>query len=327
MGAGAGTLRGAIGDDIGDGMDLKQLQALVAIAEHGTFSSAAKALHTVQSNISSHVAHLERELGVTLVDRAANRLTDEGAVVVARTRRIQNELDAIRADVASLGADVTGNVRVGVIGTTARWLVPGLLESLRAEYPKVRAIVVEASTTSLMPQLLGGQLDLAVLNLPVDHAELSAESLFDEDLVVVTPADHALAERGEVSLVELSQYPLILSAPGTALRADIDLEAGRAGVQLCPLAELDGVRLMASLAFQGFGPAILPATAVPSWLNGPWRRVAVSGLPRRQVGLVRRRRGLPSTPAHALARVLRTVVRDQGSDHPGLHLTIEPDDA
>src|SRR5258708_39078279 len=68
-------------------MDLRQLAALVAVAETGTFSAAADVLHTVQSNVSTHVARLERELGVTLVDRAAGRLTEEGEAVVARARR------------------------------------------------------------------------------------------------------------------------------------------------------------------------------------------------------------------------------------------------
>ena len=73
-------------------MDLRQLASLVAVAETGTFSAAATNLHTVQSNVSTHVARLERELGVTLVDRSAGRLTGEGEVVVARARRIQAEL-------------------------------------------------------------------------------------------------------------------------------------------------------------------------------------------------------------------------------------------
>src|SRR5690242_292627 len=102
-------------------MDLRQLNALLAVAEHGSFSAAARALHTVQSNVSTHVARLERELGATLIDRATGGLTEEGEVVAARARRIQSELDALTADVASLHDEVAGAVRAGVIGTTARW--------------------------------------------------------------------------------------------------------------------------------------------------------------------------------------------------------------
>ena len=62
-------------------MDRKQLRALLAVADHRSFSAAARSLHTVQSNVSTHVARLERELGVTLIDRASNEPTDEGRVV------------------------------------------------------------------------------------------------------------------------------------------------------------------------------------------------------------------------------------------------------
>src|SRR5215212_6791639 len=108
-------------------MDLRQLTALVAVAETGSFSAAARALHTVQSNISAHVARLERELGVPLVHRASGTLTDEGLAVVARARHIQGELDALEADVASLRDEVSGTARLGCIGTSARWLVPLVL--------------------------------------------------------------------------------------------------------------------------------------------------------------------------------------------------------
>src|SRR3977135_836041 len=92
-------------------MDLRQLRALVAVADHGSFSAAARSLHTVQSNVSTHVARLERELGVTLVARAAGIITEEGLVVVERSRRIRAELDALSSDVASLRDEVHGMAR------------------------------------------------------------------------------------------------------------------------------------------------------------------------------------------------------------------------
>src|SRR5262245_27529697 len=153
-------------------MDLRQLAAIAAIADHGSFSAAAKALFTVQSNVSAHVARLERELGVTLVDRARGTLTEEGEVVVARARAIQHELDAIYADLASRGKEVAGDARLGVIGTTARWLVPLVLNALGAAHPRVRVIVVESPTTALLPQLATGQVDAAVVNLPVEDPDL-----------------------------------------------------------------------------------------------------------------------------------------------------------
>src|SRR5579862_5749797 len=162
-------------------MDLRQLNALVAVADRGGFSAAADALHTVQSNVSAHVARLEHELGATLFDRSAGRLTEEGETVVARARRVQAELDGLVADVVALRSDIQGECRVGLIGTTAQWLVPRLLRLMGDRHPLVHLVIVDATSTSLAPRLVAGALDLAVVNLPVPEPELVSEPLFDED--------------------------------------------------------------------------------------------------------------------------------------------------
>jgi len=99
-------------------MDLRQLAALVAVADTGGFSAAADSLHTVQSNVSSHVARLERELGVALVDRQGGRLTEEGAVVVARARRITGELEGVTFEELSYEGYGPGGVAIIVDALT-----------------------------------------------------------------------------------------------------------------------------------------------------------------------------------------------------------------
>lgn len=289
-------------------MEIRQLQALLAVAEHGSFSAAADALTTVQSNVSAHIARLEREVGATLVDRHAGRLTEEGVAVAARAERIAYELEALRADVAAIRHDVTGTARFGVIGTTARWLVPLVLQAMEAQHPKVGLVVVEATSTSLEPQLASGRLDLAVVNLPLPASDLVTEPLFDEDLVLCIGTDHPLAARDSVTLRELAEVPLLLPPRGVGFRDEIDAAASVSGVSLQTKAELDGIRLIASLAIGGFGAAILPATAIPVWLQGEWSVVPVTDLPPRRVGLAQRRRGLPSPAARALLEVIRGSV-------------------
>lgn len=300
-------------------MDLRQLAALVAVAETGTFSAAADALHTVQSNISTHVARLERELGATLVDRHGGRLTEEGELVVARARAVQAELEALAADVASLHQEVSGAVRVGMIGTAGRWLVPALLTSLEARHPKVHVTVLEGNTTSLVPQLLAGRVDLAVVNYPTTDPDVVVEPLFDEDLIVVAPLDHPLADVAEVDVSDLADHELILPPTGASIRVDLDRAADAAGVTLHAKAELDGLRLIASMAFEGYGAAVLPSSAVPRWLTGDFRRIPVTGVAPRRVGIGHRRRGLPSVATSAVGAILREVVDDLAPHIPGLH--------
>ncbi len=301
-------------------MDLRQLAALVAIADHGSFSAAARALYTVQSNVSGHIARLERELGTVLVDRARGGLTDAGAVVVERARKIQRELDAIGHELRADDDSVVGAARLGAIATTARWLVPGLLRQLRGAYPDVRLTVVEGTTMALLPHLLEGDLDAAVVHLPVDDPELSIEPLFAEDLIVLAAAAHPLAEHEEVSLAELARHPLLLAARGTALRRSIDRAAANSAVQLTSLAEVDGVRLLSSLATEGFGPTIIPATSIPDPVPAGYRRIRVPELPRRVVGWAQRRRPAPTAPVRVVLEQLHTSIAVDGAHQPGVHL-------
>jgi DNA-binding transcriptional LysR family regulator len=301
-------------------MDPRHLLVLVTVAEHGSFSAAAAALHTVQSNVSSHIARLEERVGAVLVDRAAGRLTPEGEAVAARAHRVFAEMEAAFADVAALRHEVAGDVRLGVIGTTGRWLAPGLLAAVAKRLPGVRLSLFEGTSASLESQLEGDRLDLAVLNLPVPVGlDVEAHPLFDEDLVLVARRDDPLAGRPAIGLRDLAAVPLLLPMPGTAFRDDIDSAARAAGTALVPRAELDGVRLIASLTFEGYGPAILPATAVPTFLRDEWRSIAVRGLPKRRVGVAQRRRRIPSPPTRAVLEVLRELVTAGASRQPGVY--------
>ncbi|HVX17817.1 MAG TPA: LysR family transcriptional regulator [Acidimicrobiales bacterium] len=303
-------------------MDLRQLAALTAVADHGSFSAAARALHTVQSNVSTHIARLEKELRASLVDRATGTLTEVGEIVVARARIVQAELDALAADVASAFDEISGTVRFGIISTTGRWLAPLLLETMDAAHPNVRMVLVDASTTSLLPQVASGALDLALVNLPVDDPDLVTEPLFDEDRMLVCPRDHPLHGREHLTLGDLAEFPLILEPPGTSFRDELDIEAARAGVTLQPLAEVDGMRLVASLTFEGVGPSVLPASAFRP--DAAVWSASLEDVAPRSAGIVQRRRAILSAPARALREVLVRVVRSEIGRLPGLHLTHEP---
>ncbi|MDQ2754826.1 MAG: LysR family transcriptional regulator substrate-binding protein, partial [Actinomycetota bacterium] len=159
---------------------------------------------------------------------------------------------------------------------------------------------------------------VAVVNLPHATPELTEEPLFDEDLLLVVPDDHLLAGRGRVSMTDLDGLALLLPAPFTAYRAEIDEAARDAAVTLRARVEVDGLRLIASLTSRGYGPAILPATGA-SEIDEGYARVAVDGLPRRRVGVVLRRRSRPSAPARAMLAILDEVVKENLDAERGIH--------
>lgn len=300
-------------------MDVRQLSTFLAVLDHGGFTAAARALHTVQSNVSGHVARLEDELGATLIDRTTGDPTPEGLVVAERTRRILIELEALRDDVQSVRSEITGTSRIGLIGTTARWLVPPLIDAMAATHPHVRVEVHDATTATLRVQLRSGAIDLAVLSTPFDDPDIVSTPLFVEDRVLATPLDHPLALQRTIALADLDGVPLLVEPEHHPFRRQLEQLFAERGWTLAVKAEIDGTRLMASLAFEGFGPTIIPASAVSSRPVLDWAITAIEGVPGRAVALASRRQGLLSAASRALRDVVRRVVAERAAHQPGVH--------
>ena len=299
-------------------MDIRQLNALVAVVDNGSFSAAAKSLHTVQSNISTHISRLEKELSVSLIDRRTGVLTEEGKLVVERARRVQTELESIALDVEAVHSEVAGIVRLGVIGTTGRWVSPILLESMVQRYPRVKIQITDAVTSNLLPLVVQGRVDGAIVNLPIAHPDIELEPLFEEEPVLVAPNGHPLSKYDSLTPEILAEFPLLLNPKGVPFRDSLDKDLAKHGVKLTPKAEVDGMRLLASLAVDGFGAAVLPATAAQG--SGKWKRIPLEGFTRRVVGLATNKRVPLSATTRVVRDVLRNMIHDHGSDQNGIYL-------
>jgi DNA-binding transcriptional LysR family regulator len=122
-----------------------------------------------------------------------------------------------------------------------------------------------------------------------------------------------------VSLADLAGQDLLLPARGTAFRDVLDSAAAQQDVELRPKAEFDGMRLLTSLAFAGFGAGIVPASAIPANYDGSWRWIPIEGVPGRSVGLARRRRGLLTAAQRVVAERIRTATQEGAVDVPGVY--------
>jgi len=293
-------------------VELRQLRALLAVWETGGFSAAAEALDTVQSNVSSHISKLENELGVTLIDRRSGALTDEGLVVARRARRVLEELEETYSDLEGMRADITGRVRLGVIATTAGWLLPLALTELANRHPRLALEIAEGTSASLQRRLHTGNIDLALVTTPLTVSGLAFEPLFEERYVLVVPNDHPLAERSVVSLYDALEYPMIVPPKHIAFREELEAIAASRSRALKITAEIDGLHVIGALALGGFAAAILPSSART---GEPSRTVSipVSDLSPRRVGIGRYRSRLQSAAQKALSETLVTALLD----HPG----------
>ncbi len=267
-------------------MELRHLETLLAIAEEGSFTAAADALATVQSNVSDQVRQLEAELGVKLLERSRRGAvpTEFGVVVLDRARRVQRELEAMRADLALLQGLESGYARLGVVGTASRWLVPPLVADLRERAPGVRLRVNEGASERLFIEVIEGELAQAVVTEPVNDRRLVVDHLLDEALVgLVSQAIDFAA--GPVSLAELAKLPLVLPPEPNPLRIEVEHAAASQGLTLSVPVEVEGIRLIADLVVAGDYASILPETAIPPDLRNV-RIVNIAKMPPRRLAIV-----------------------------------------
>src|SRR4051794_31753556 len=168
-------------------MELRHLDALLAIAEEGSFTAAADVLHTVQSNVSDMVRQLESELGASLLVRSRRGAepTEFGVVVLDRARRIRSEMEALRQDISMLRGLEAGRATLGVVGTISRWLAPTVVAALEARAAGVHVLIHEAASERLAAEVAERQIAQAVVTEPIVDARLLVEHLLEEDIVAL----------------------------------------------------------------------------------------------------------------------------------------------
>jgi LysR family hydrogen peroxide-inducible transcriptional activator len=212
--------------------------------------------------------------------------------------------------------EITGTVRIGIIETVGRWLLPLLLRQQQSVYPLLRLHVAGATTTSLAPSVADGTLHLALVNLPTSDPELNAVALFDEARVLAVSSDNPLAKRDHVNLEELADIDLMVAPQGTSFRDEIDAILRDRGIVLTPRAEVDSMGLLTAVVGSGDAAALMPASALPP--KGRVTGVPVVGLAPRSVGLVSNRRVPPSATTRAVVSLVRSIVDVEVQRRTGL---------
>ena len=291
-------------------MDVRQLKALLAVAEEGSFTAAADRLHTVQSNVSEHVRQLETELGVQLLVRSRRGAvpTEFGVQVLERARSIRQEIESLRRDLSMLQGLESGHATFGVVGTVSRWLVPPLVDEIRRNAPGVSLRLTEGASERLMVEVADRELAGALVTEPVVDPRLIVEHLRDEALVGLLPRDLELGVAEPVPLAALAQMSLILPPIGNPLRDEVEEAARDERVTLRIPVEVEGIRLIGDLVEAGAGVSIVPETAIPE--ESGLRRVAIARMPPRRLALVRTRNVQLTLADQAVHDIVSRLVRE-----------------
>ena len=271
-------------------MNLRDLRYLVALADHKHFGRAAEASFVSQPTLSTQLKKFEDEIGMALVERNPRNviLTEVGEAVVAKARVILREADEIKAIARRAKDPESGTVRLGIFPTLGPYLLPHIVPAIVARFPKLELILVEEKTETLLKRLHDGELDAAVLALPIHDDTLHAEFLFEESFALAVNRQHRLAKMKRVTLADLTHESLLLLDDGHCLR-DQALEvcrmAGtgeRAGFRATSLETLRhmvsanvGLTLMPALSVHAPAPPSPNVVLIPFVPPAPNRRIAM----------------------------------------------------
>lgn len=282
-------------------MELHQLRYFQAVARFRSFTRAAKHERISQPSLSQQIRKLEDELGAQLFDRLGRRirLTAFGERFQEHALRILNNLEDARRDVKAMLGLHSGKAFVGVIPTVAPYLLPQALRRCSEAFPEITIDIVEDLTQGLMKGLTDGDLDLALLSLPVEAPELVAEPLLHERMLLAVPKRHPLWQRRRrVSLKEVAHEPFLLLKDGHCFRDDVLEVCKRAQLNLRIIFEGGQFDTLMAMVSAGTGVTLLPEMA-----SRRYRNRDDAGLiefdppqPSRTIGIVRAK-GKFQTPA------------------------------
>ncbi|NRQ37323.1 LysR family transcriptional regulator, partial [Nonomuraea sp. NN258] len=243
-------------------MELRQLRHFVAVTTHGSFTAAARAELIVQSALSTSIRKLERELGADLFERTGRRpiLTPAGHAFLPAARALLADAAAATEAVSAVSGLATGRVAIGTIQTLTSVDLPAELAAFHRRWPGVQISVRDAPVSGLLDALLARELDLAYLAL--DGADLpdglAVFQSWEEELVLMTSAEHRLAGAERTLLSDLTREPFIDFKAGTGLETAVRRLAAGCGLHRQITCEVTQIRLLADLVRAGIGVAIVP---------------------------------------------------------------------
>ena len=248
-------------------MELQQLRYFSSVADLANFTRAAEHCNVSQPSLSQQIINLEKELGHKLFHRLGRKavLTEAGTTFLDRTRKILFEIDnASRelTDSPSLGR----LINVGAIQTLAPYILPEVIEICRDRYPNLHIIIQEDFRTALVNGVLEGELDLALVSLPVkDDIRLDVQPIMKEPLLVVVGKNHRLATKTKVTAADLIDETFVMMGTASSLTQQVKSFCGDHHFEPKITHRCSQVPTVKALVARGVGVSVLPQiTKAPS---------------------------------------------------------------
>jgi DNA-binding transcriptional LysR family regulator len=274
-------------------VSVDDLRVFVAVAQTEHVTAAAGRLHLSQPAVSRALARVEDQYGVQLFDRPGHRvrLNAFGRALLGHAQRIVAQSEAAQQEISALLDPHSGPVRIGFLHSLATWLTPGLIRSFRALEPGIEFVLRQNYREEITQMLQDGEIDLLLSARPHLGEPAGWQEIVREQLALLVPPDHRLAERGRMQLAEAADESFVVLTPRSEFRQITDRLCDQAGFSPRIAFEGDELATMHGLVAAGLGVSIVPVVSgqptgghlVPLTDPGASRLLGLSWLTHRQL--------------------------------------------
>lgn len=289
---------------------IRQLEYLVAVAEHLNFREAARSCHVTQPALSTQLQQLEALLGVQLFERDTRRVsaTPAGIALAAQAREVLGATDAMLDMASAAGAPLTGRLRLGAIPTVAPYLLPQVVQAARKAHGDLILLLTEDQTDRIVTKLHGGELDVLLLALDVDLKGAEEMQLFDDPFVLACPEGHPLATKELLAESDLDGETVLLLEEGHCLRSHALPICKSSGMTEYADFRATSLGTLLQMVAMGLGVTLLPEMAVEAESSRNQDvvfRPFDEGGPSRRIGLAWRKSSARADEFRALGDTVR----------------------
>ncbi|HTL34900.1 MAG TPA: hydrogen peroxide-inducible genes activator [Kofleriaceae bacterium] len=272
-----------------DRPSIRQLECLVAVAEHHSFRKAAAALGISQPALSAQIQSVEQQLAVQVFerDRRAVLVTSAGEDIVGRARLALEAVDAVNDAARRRAEPLVGPLRLGVIPTVAPYWLPPLLPVVRKRFPKLELILREDQTARLLGQLAAGLIDVALVAIPVP-GDVTTAPIARENFLLAAPRDAAIVHRrGKLTEKDLEDEKVLLLEDGHCLRDQALAVCERSGAVESMEVRATSLPTLVQMVAGGLGVTLIPEAAADALIQprGPVEVAEFGKPPGRTLGL------------------------------------------
>ena len=294
-------------------VQLRQIEAFLALVDAGTFSEAARRFGLSQPAFSAMIARMEEEIGVRLFDRTSRSvsLSKEGRIFLPKARNLERNWTEVFDQMADLAEARAGRVTVAALPSLAAGLLSDVAVSFARSHPGVRLDLRDVLHEEVVALVRSGRADFGLSVAPAEDSGIGFQPFLEDAFVAILPRDHALCALPRLTWEDLCAHPLIMMSKATSVRRLIDATLAAAGRETRFLLEVNHLATIAGLVTSGYGVSALPALCLPVVLRPDLRwRPLVAPQAWRTLGLLR----LPQAPSIATAALLEELSKVRSRD-------------